>query len=100
MSAQRGVIMAGIGAIISTVIVGSIFFTLLYYVVAAAVKKGILDANFVLAIKMGIRDADKEREDERVAQERNPDDSHASDFRVTDALGKPNVPGSSNTSAE
>lgn len=90
--------MAAVGVILDILVAG-LFFVVLYYVVAAAVKKGILDANFVLAIKMGIRDADKEREGECVAQEHNPSDPHASDFRVTDALGKPNVPGSSNTSA-
>lgn len=54
--------MAVFGAIISTLIGGLIFFGILYYVVAAAVKKGILESNFVTAITMGIRDADKERE--------------------------------------
>lgn len=49
------------GIIIGSLLGALVFFGVLYYVVAAAVKKGILDSNFVTAIKMGIQEADAEK---------------------------------------
>ena len=53
------------GIIIGSLLGALVFFLALYYVVAAAVKKGILDSNFVTAIKMGIQDAEAEKNKEK-----------------------------------